>query len=91
MIKGIYAVHDARVKAFNDCFMLPHEDLAKRGFVHEVNRKGSDLGAHFRDYSLWKLGDFDDQTGTIVPCQVLLFLGVEVKVPERSDNLDLEV
>lgn len=91
MIKGIFAVHDSRVQAFNDPFALPHDDLAKRGFVHEVNRQGSDLGEHFRDYSLWKLGEFDDQTGAITPSLVMLSSGVEVKVPARSNNLESEV
>lgn len=92
MIQGLYAIHDQRVQAFNSPFSVAHDDLAIRGFIHEINRPGSDLGNHFRDYSLWKLGEFDDQAGVITPKQLLLKSGVEVRVPVKApDNLELNL
>lgn len=63
MTYQIYAVKDALV-AYNTPFILLNEDVAKREFrimlehTDEIKRK---------DLSLWKLGTFEDETGTIVP------------------------
>lgn len=61
MIYGIYSVKDALI-GFNAPTIMVNEEVAKRNFQSMV--KKSDIG---NDLSLWDLGTFDEDTGTIIP------------------------
>lgn len=48
-------------------FFVPTTAVAIRSFIQEVNRAGDDNQMHRtpEDYSLYHLGDYDEETGTI--------------------------
>jgi len=66
-MKHIYAVKDLAVQAFGDLFLVRAPGEAMRSFQDEVNRTDgkSAVAQHPEDYELYKLGDYNDQDGTI--------------------------
>lgn len=70
-MKPIYAVKDLAVQAFGTPFFVRAKGEALRSFQDEANRRDSDsaIAKHPEDYELYRIGDFDDQTGTIIAAQ----------------------
>lgn len=66
-MKHVYAVKDLAVQAFGDCFLTRAPGEAMRSFQDEVNRTDgkSAVALHPEDYELYKIGEYNDQTGTL--------------------------
>lgn len=82
MIKGIYGYHDA-LNGFINIFIDNTDKVAVRGFSSAIKtaESGSLFYSNPTDYSLYKLGTFDTDTGSITlePAPVILCRG------ERND------
>ena len=63
----IYAVHDGKVEAFMQPFFARTDGEATRGFSQAVNQDGTPFNQHPGDYTLFRIGKFDDQTAIIEP------------------------
>lgn len=63
----IFAVRDTAVEAFLAPFYMPSKGAAIRAFGDTVNDPQSGFNKHPQDFSLYFLGDFDEQTGIIAP------------------------
>lgn len=68
MIYKVCAVHDKAVEAFGQPFYVVNKGAALRGFGDECKRvpspdRPNPFFGHLEDYSLYYLGDFDDNTG----------------------------
>lgn len=63
----MYSIRDAKVG-----FMTPTVDqndaAAARNFEHAVLNSASLMNSHPADYSLYKIGEFDTESGAVVPC-----------------------
>ena len=57
---GIYSIYDAQIKAFMRPMYFLTDGQAIRSFGDEVNRKDTEINKHAKDYSLFRLGEFDD-------------------------------
>lgn len=81
MMQQIVAVRDSAVDAFMRPMFVPAIPAAVRAFKDEVNRAGSEMGAHAEDYELYHIGSFDDSTGVIVhmASHVLIVRAKDVK------------
>lgn len=60
MIYDVFAVHDCKAEAFLPPFILPNENMAKRVFADCVNSDKHQFGANPADYTLFRLGQYDD-------------------------------
>lgn len=79
----MFSVQDAAADAFIRPFCFPAVGLAHRSFADEVNRNSADnsMYQHPDDYSLWRIGEFDEDSGIITPCQPeRIAAGSQVKV-----------
>lgn len=63
MILEVYAVHDAAVGAFNAPLFFRSRGEAVRSFQQAVTNENSQFRSHAGDYSFWKIGLYDDDTG----------------------------
>lgn len=63
----IIAVHDRQLDAYMRPFTAQSIGQAIRSFRDEVNRADSELHKHPEDYTLFKLGTFDEYTGYVQP------------------------
>jgi hypothetical protein len=81
---GLFAVYDAQVKTFMRPFYGRTVGEAERTFGDAVRNPESDWAKHPQDYSLFKLGEFDDESGLLVSevapvqcCLALQFAPIE--------------
>lgn len=66
MIFGIYAIKDAK-SSFMPCTVDTNDATAIRNFENAVRQPGSLLASHPNDFSLFKLGIYDDSDGSLDP------------------------
>lgn len=63
---NIYSIRDSYTG-----FMTPvieiNDQAAKRNFDHAVHQDGSLMNSHPQDYDLYRIGEFDADSGVIVP------------------------
>lgn len=63
---GIYVIRDQRTS-----FLTPTVDMndatAMRNFEHAIQDKNSLFFTHVEDYSLYRIGTYDSDTGSIDP------------------------
>lgn len=59
----IFAVYDSAVQAFMQPFFSPSKGAALRALTDAVNDPKHEYAKHSGDYSLFKLGSFDDNSG----------------------------
>lgn len=63
MIHSVIAVRDDAVGAFQIPFFTRSTAEAVRGFTDAVNNPETPFYKHSKDYTLWLLAHFDDNTG----------------------------
>ena len=66
MIQFIYSIHDNKAEAYLPPFFLHNKNMAIRSFADCCQDEGHAFNRHPEDYSLWEIGEFDDQTGEII-------------------------
>jgi hypothetical protein len=66
---GIYAVRDVKV-GFQSISVQPNDSVAVRGFESTVINSDSVLFTHSEDFSLFKLGEFDQDSGRLIPLEL---------------------
>lgn len=82
MLFGVYSVKDRAADAFGRPFFCPTDGVAIRGFMDEVSRNSEDnqFFQHPDDFDLFRLGSFDDSSGSFDLIEPkLLTLGKQVK------------
>ena len=62
----MYSIHDNKAEAYLPPFYLHNKNMAIRSFSDAVQDEASTFFKHPEDYSLWEIGEFDDQTGEII-------------------------
>jgi len=58
----IFTVYDQKAESFLPPFFVPSIGLATRAFTDCVNSESHQFAKHPADYTLFQLGDWDDQT-----------------------------
>lgn len=61
----IYSVYDSKVGAYLPPFFLRSEGEAIRSFTHAATSDEHTFAKHPSDYTLFDLGEYDDETGSI--------------------------
>jgi len=79
--KNVYAVRDLKAASF----IFPHFDIthgqAIRGFGDSVRNPKSPFGLHPEDYSLYHIGEFDEEQGILIPIKVPVLLSSATDFP----------
>ena len=70
----MYSVVDAKTGVYAAPFVLLTDGQAMRSFIDSAKDEKSMFFAHPEDFSLVRLGDFDDSLGLLVPLPVPLVL-----------------
>ena len=89
MFLHMFAIFDRKAEAFLPPFFLPAEGMALRTFEDCVNDSGHAFGAHPEDYTLFKLGMFDDANASIemLSTPISRGIGVSFLKPVSADDL----
>lgn len=72
---NIYAIFDVKARIHTIPFFMQYDAPAVRAFVDMLRDKNHQFGKNHGDYSLYALGEYDDETGIIIPDRRLLFDG----------------
>jgi len=71
----LFAVRDSKIEAFVSPHFLQHTGQAIRGFEEVVNNPESALCRHPGDFTLFELGELDQETGQLIPSDHIKNLG----------------
>lgn len=61
MITNLYSVYDVKTKLYQYPFQTVNDETAKRSFKHVCNEKNHIFNNNPEDYSLFKVGSWDDE------------------------------
>lgn len=64
---SMFAVWDDKAKAYLQPFFMANSATAVRALKSAANDPSHGFCQHPEDYTLFRIGEFDDQTGTLVP------------------------
>ncbi len=85
MIVLAFSVFDAAAEAYMPPTFMQTKGQAIRSFADAVNEEGSAFGRHAADYTLFHVGMFDEQTGSLKPLATPDSLGNALQFVERVD------
>ncbi len=85
----IYSVYDTATGTYQKPFFAPADGLVTREFQDICTKADTPYSAHPEDYSVCRLGSFDDQTGKLTDeNNECLATGLEVVALSRNVNRD---
>lgn len=73
MIFGIYSIRDTKC-GFLQPSLDQNNEVAVRNFEHAIQRVDSLFFTHPQDYSIYKIAEFDTDSGIITPIQPIQHL-----------------
>lgn len=71
----MYSVHDAKAEAYLQPFCTKTRGLASRMFTNTVNDENTEFWKHPEDYTLFEIGEYDENSGQLVPHEVHVPIG----------------
>lgn len=65
----VYSLFDLKAAVYGTPFFMPNDGMAIRALIDLVSERGSMVGKHPEDFTLYRLGNFEDNGG-IFNCDV---------------------
>lgn len=90
MILKIYTVYDEKAKAYLQPFFQVNDDMAIRILESSLIEGKSNFAVHPQDYTLYSLGEFDDNTSKIVYEKALVLGLIELKARLEKHEISNE-
>ena len=90
MRKSLYCVFDRKADAYMEPFNSANDALALRAFAAAVSDKGHAFYLHAEDFTLWRIGEFDHETGTVagtIPEQIESAFQVKRRIETREREM----
>lgn len=92
----VYSFYDSAAMAFSTPFFMPNDGLAIRAFQDNVNadKQTNNIAAHPEQFTLFKIGEFDDSKAQLIELQPKKELGVGIAYIQDTNkqysNTDLD-
>lgn len=83
-ILHIVCVLDLATEAFGRPFCVSHPAEAVRSFTDESNNPDAMICKHAKDYELWSIASFDDNTGEVSGKRQRLVRAIDTKRPTQE-------
>lgn len=61
----MYVIYDSKAEVYNRPFFLINDDIALRSALDLIQDTQTDLHRHPADFTMFKIGTYDDQTSII--------------------------
>lgn len=84
MIKKLFSILDAKAQAFSDPVFLPNNAIAERSFKIAANDPNSYIGQCPTDYTLFALGEWDDETGKFTLLDTPQAIGLAINYKDEK-------
>lgn len=62
---NMYVIHDKKAKFYNQPFYQLNDEVALRSAVDLVSKPGTDIFNNPEDFTMFKIGEYDDATAHI--------------------------
>jgi len=85
----VYSVYDKKAGSYGQPFTSNHEAHALRSVQQAANDLQSSLGQYPSDFTLYKIGYFDDASGELVPDKSLTFITEVISLVRTDNQLEL--
>lgn len=81
MMQKIFTVYDSKLEAYMQPFFMSSKGQAIRAFTDTVNDPSTQFNKHPEDFTLFEIGEYDDQSGKVqnLPTANALGLALEYK------------
>jgi len=89
MKTNLFSVYDSAAARFTEPWPAATVELALRRFRHTVNAEGNDIAMFPEDYTLFHVGEFDQETGLVTRFSSPHSLGVAVTFKDRAPSPQL--
>jgi len=86
MLQKIFCVWDDKAKAYLPPFFLPEVGMAVRVFGDCINDATHNFGRHPEDYTLFRLGTFDQSKGLLVAEATLECVAHGLELKRRMED-----
>jgi len=63
----MYSIHDSKAMFYDRPFFARTDGEAIRMFSDAINDPKTPISAHYADFTLFCVGEFDEQTGVVSP------------------------
>lgn len=87
----VYSVYDSKAQFYGNPFFQRTKGEAMRSWTTIANDEKSEICRFPGDYSLFEIGEFDSDTGTLHPHQALINLGLAQDVKEVSSSVPTRI
>lgn len=83
---NVYSIFDSAASAFATPFFMQNDGLAVRAFSDNINRveEKTALSEHPDQFTLFKIGEFEDKTGVLEKYDTPRSLGLAVEFVEQK-------
>lgn len=71
MVVKMYSLLDGKGKVYSKPFYANNDGEALRSFAEAVNNKDLVCGKYPEDFSLFRVGEWDDNTGMLSPADII--------------------
>jgi hypothetical protein len=68
MVKKLFTIRDSKSEVFNAPFAQATHAEAERSFARAAADPKTTIHQYPEDFDLWYLGDFDENSGKLLPC-----------------------
>lgn len=82
----VFAAFDGKLKVFLTPFTYLHLGQATRAWEEICNDPQSLMGKHPADFSLYEIGNFDDDTGLVTPHSPLQLVATALEVKRKPQE-----
>lgn len=92
MITQVCAMYDSKARAFAPPFTVVHLDIALRVFTDVANMPNHQCSKHPEDFSLFHLGNFNDETAEfkLLPQPAVLGIAAQFKKPTTGVSINVQ-
>lgn len=80
MILKVFAIYDSKAEAYLQPFFTSTIGMAIRSFEQAANDPQTQFHRHPADFTLFNIGEYDDETGTLVSLVAKVSLGTALEL-----------
>lgn len=82
----IYSVYDAKLEAYMQPFFMQTRGQALRAFTDTCNDTNTQFSKHPEDFTLFELGEYDDESGLFTNLEAKISLGTALELVSKVSN-----
>jgi len=84
----VFSIYDQKASAFITPFFMPENEMAIRIFSDAVNDPVHQFGKHPSDYTLFNIGEYDDNSGALTAIKTHINLGIGIQFKRTGSDFD---